>query len=68
MKLDPVHVTTVGCEQVISVLFYRSTLSAGQITDRGWKWEEQSEWLFGTTVLKEGIVPDPLVSLSILAV
>lgn len=60
--------TTVGCEQVISVLFDGSTLTAGQITDRGWKWGEQSESLFGTIALKEGIVPDLLVSLSILVV
>lgn len=50
MKLEPVHVTTVGSEQVLSVL-YKGPLAVGKMTAWGWEWGEQSEWLFGTTVL-----------------
>lgn len=50
MHLEPVYVTTVGSEQVLSVL-YKGPLAVGKMTAWGWEWGEPSEWLFGTTVL-----------------
>lgn len=55
MKLEPVRVTTVGSEQVLAVL-YQGLLAVGKMTDWGWEWGEQSEWLFGTTVLDKELL------------
>lgn len=69
MRLEPGHVTAMGSDHVTFVLLcYKSPLATGQKTDGGWEWGQQSEWLFGTIVLKEPIVPDPPVLLSILTV
>lgn len=65
MHLEPVYVTTVGSEQVLSVL-YKGPLAVGKMPAWGWEWGEPSVAVWYHCV-GQGIVPDPLVSLSILA-
>ena len=54
------HVPPMGFARITRVLFTRALWLQGRHQPMG--------WLLGTAVLKEGIVFDPLVSLSVLTV